>query len=100
MISVSKASSTSFSSSSRCPRSDTIGWWPGTMILTCVIGMRTRLPGRPAQRAPAEQVQVQVPHALPRVGADVRDEAPPAPGDALGVREVRGPLEEVDEEAG
>ena len=52
-------------------------------------------PGWPGHLPPAQQVEVEVEHALAGVGADVRDETPTARGDALGIREVRGGLRQV-----
>ena len=45
-------------------------------------------PGGQRQRAAAEQVDVSVEHALPGLGAGVRDEPVPRLGDALGLGQL------------
>src|SRR5215213_1282890 len=96
---VEKALSITLRSSSRAPRSRTMSWRPGTTIFTCVVvsmnlGCAWKVlsvyppdppstgdpepdasPGRPREGAPAEDVEVQMGHALPRLGTDVRNES-------------------------
>src|SRR5437870_2754894 len=113
----------SLRSSSRCPRRATMGWLPGTRILTWVglgdncflqgtgtaeaapsdgidytgrVGPADHLPRsvggrstrRPGHLAPAQQVEVQVLHALTGVPSDVGDQPPARTIHAFGPGEV------------
>src|SRR6266571_42575 len=58
-----------------------------------------RSPGRPSHAPASQEVEVQVRHALPRVGPGVRHQSPPRTGHPFRVSQVRGALDQLRQQA-
>src|SRR5919106_4199402 len=119
----SNAASTALRSSSRSPSRTTMDWWPGTRIFTwvCAFAKSVRgiesfrkgvavcdptrlyghsgcLPGRPLHEPAAQEVEVEMVHALSGLLPHVRDQPPADSIHPLGLGQVARGLEDLRQE--